>query len=434
MPLVAIVGRPNVGKSTLFNRLTENRRAIVHDESGVTRDRVYDTAEWNGLAFDVVDTGGYVTHGADNIEVAIREQASIAIDEADLLLFVVDVVTGVTDLDQQVARILRKTNKPVVVVANKSDNPKIGWGASEFYQLGLGSVHPVSSINGMGTGDLLDEVVDLLPRDEPKPFPDDAVRVSFIGRPNVGKSLLTNVLTGAERSIVNDESGTTRDSIDSLIEFQGRNVVLVDTAGLRRKSKVRENVEFYSNLRTEKALRESDVAVLLLDATKGLEAQDIKVLKQGEELNKGLVIAVNKWDLYNKETNSARDFEAAIKNRLRTLDYVPVIFISALTQQRTAKLMQLALEVADRRNKKVPTSELNEMLKSVLMHHKPPMYRNRAVKINYVTQVRVSPPVFAFFCNYPTGIREGYRRFLENQLRSRFDFTGVPISISFRKK
>lgn len=434
MPLVAIVGRPNVGKSTLFNRLTENRRAIVHDESGVTRDRVYDIAEWNGLVFDVVDTGGYVTHGADNIEVAIREQASIAIDEADLLLFVVDVVTGVTDLDQQVAKVLRKTNKPVIVIANKSDNTKIGWGASEFYQLGLGSVHAVSSINGMGTGDLLDEVVDLLPRDEPEPFPDDAVRISFIGRPNVGKSLLTNVLTGSERSIVNDESGTTRDSVDSLINFEGRNVVLVDTAGLRRKSRVRENVEFYSNLRTEKALRDADVAVLLLDATKGLESQDIKVLKQGEELNKGLVIAVNKWDLFDKETNSARDFEAAIKNRLRTLDYVPVIFISALTKQRTAKLMKLALEVADRRSKKVSTSELNEMLKSVLAHHKPPMYRNRAVKINYVTQVCTSPPVFAFFCNYPTGIREGYKRFLENQIRDRFDFTGVPISISFRKK
>ncbi len=434
MPLVAIVGRPNVGKSTLFNRLTENRRAIVHNESGVTRDRVYDNAEWNGLVFDVVDTGGFVTRGADNIEKAIREQATIAIEEADLLMFVVDVVTGVTDLDEEVAAILRKSKKPVLVVANKSDNPKIGWGASEFYKLGLGEVFPVSSINGTGTGELLDEAVKQLPKTEPAGMPDDAVRIAFIGRPNVGKSLLTNALTGKERSIVYDESGTTRDSIDSLIEFEGRPVVLVDTAGLRRKSRVTENIEFYSQLRTEKAIREADVSVLMLDATKGLESQDIKVLKQGEQLSKGLIIAVNKWDLFKKETNSARDFEAGIKERLKTLDYVPVVFISALTTQRIDKLMKLALEVADRRSKTIPTHELNELLKIILSRHRPPMHRNRAVKINYVTQVRASPPVFAFFCNYPTGIAESYRRYIENQIRKKFDFTGVPITISFRKK
>ncbi|NND71055.1 MAG: ribosome biogenesis GTPase Der [Rhodothermales bacterium] len=434
MPLVAIVGRPNVGKSTLFNRLTENRRAIVHDQPGVTRDRVYDSAEWNGLVFDVVDTGGFVLRETDFIEKSIREQAAIAIEESDLILFVVDVQTGITDLDEEVATVLRKADKPIVVVANKSDNTKIGWAASEFYQLGLGDVFAISSINGTGTGDLLDEVVKLLPKNDPNLIPEDAVKVAIVGRPNVGKSLLTNALLGFDRSIVNDASGTTRDSVDTLFEYKGRPVVLIDTAGLRRKSRVTENVEFYSQLRTERAIRDADVAVLMLDATQGLESQDIKVLKQGEEMSKGLLIAVNKWDLAEKSTNTARDFENGIKDRLRTLNYVPVVFISALTKQRVTKVLDMALEIADRRKKTIPTSELNELLTSMLAKHKPPMHRNRPVKINYVTQVNASPPVFAFFCNYPTGIPEAYRRFLENQLRMKYDFTGVPVSISFRKK
>lgn len=434
MPLVAIVGRPNVGKSTLFNRLTETRRAIVHDAPGVTRDRLYGESEWNGRTFSIVDTGGFVPRSAERFEQAIREQVHIALDEADVILLVVDVTTGVTDLDGEMVSVLRKTNRPVLVLANKADNETRRWEASTFYQLGLGDVYPVSAINGMGTGDLMDAIVEALPNEEEEEEEDDRLRIAIIGRPNVGKSSLTNALLGEERSIVTEISGTTRDAINSTIKYHGEEIVLVDTAGLRKRTKVKENVEFYSTLRTERAIRDCDVAILLLDATQGLDMQDIKVLKAAEELQKGLVIAVNKWDLLEKETNTARDYARDIHERLQTLDYVPVVFISAVTKQRVYKLLDKALNVANERKRRIPTSDLNEVMLAVVERTHPPTYRNNFVRIKYVTQIRHTPPVIAFFCNHPQGIKESYQRFLENQLRKAYGFEGVPITLAFKRK
>ena len=434
MPLVAIVGRPNVGKSTLFNRFTETRQAIVHDEPGVTRDRVYGEVEWNGRIFSLVDTGGFVPRSAERFEKAIREQVHIALDEADVVLMVADVTTGITDLDEEMAGMLRKTDKPVLVIANKADNQQRRWEAPAFYQLGLGDVYPVSGTNGMGTGDLLDAVVEALPPDALPAERDARLRIAIIGRPNVGKSLLTNTLLGEDRSIVTEISGTTRDAIDSVFRYHGEEIVLVDTAGLRKRTRVTENVEFYSTLRTERAIRECDVAVLLLDATLGLEAQDIKVLKEAEDLRKGLVIGINKWDLVEKETNTARDYERAIKERLQTLDYVPVVFVSALTKQRVSKLLDTALEVVRQRTRRIATAELNAVIQDAIARYHPPTYRNQYVQINYVTQVRTNPPVFAFFCNHPQGVKETYRRYLEKRLRAAFGFEGVPMALVFRSK
>lgn len=434
MALVAIVGRPNVGKSTLFNRLTESRRAIVHDEPGVTRDRVYASSVWNGITFDVVDTGGFVPNSADRFEQAIREQVHIALDEADALLFVTDVTTGVTDSDLAMASILRKTNKPVFVVANKADNEERRWEASVFYTLGLGDVFPVSATNGMGTGELLDALTDSISGLEGPPAPDDRPHLAVIGRPNVGKSSLVNGLLGQERSIVTEIAGTTRDAIDSVLKYHGQEVVLVDTAGLRRRSKVSENVEFYSVLRTERALQRAHVAILLLDATQGLEMQDIRVLKRAEEMRKGLLVVVNKWDLLEKETNTARDYERSIHERLRTLEYVPVLFVSALTKLRISKVLDTALQIVEERRKRISTSKLNEVLQDALARHSPPMHRNRPVRIKYATQVSDDPPVIAFFCNQPKGIHESYRRYLENRLREAFGFRGVPLTLVFKAK
>jgi len=434
MPIVAIVGRPNVGKSTLFNRLTESRRAIVHDEPGVTRDRVYASAVWNGVAFDVVDTGGFVPRSADRFEAAIREQVQIAMDEADAVLFVVDVRTGVTDLDDEMAALLRRSRKPVYVVANKADNPERGWEAGALYQLGLGEVFPVSAINGTGTGDLLDEVVSGLPRSPATEGDDERVHLAIIGRPNVGKSSLANALLGAERSIVTEIAGTTRDAVDSEVRYHGNRVVLIDTAGLRRRARVEENVEFYSVLRTERAMQRSQVAVLLLDATEGLEMQDIRVLIRAEEMKKGLVLVVNKWDLVEKGTNSARDYERSIRERLKTLDYVPIVFVSATTKQRIGRVMDTALRVAEERKRRIPTARLNEVLQEALARHPPPPHRSRAVKIKYATQIRTEPPVLAFFTNQPRGISESYRRYLERRIREAFGFEGVPLTLTFKAK
>lgn len=433
MALVAIVGRPNVGKSTFFNRLTETRRSIVHDEPGVTRDRIYGSALWNGAEFAVVDTGGYVANSDDRFEKAIREQVVLAMDEADVILLVVDVMTGITDLDQEMAALLRKTEKPVLVLANKADNAERRWSAHEFYQLGVGEVFPISSINGSGTGDMLDAVVEALP-ETPEDEDDDTPRIAIIGRPNVGKSSLTNAFLGEDRAIVTEISGTTRDAIDARFKFQGQEVVLVDTAGLRKRSKVKENVEFYSTLRTERAIQECDVAVLLIDATQGLETQDIKVLKQAESMRKGLILAVNKWDLVEKETNTARDFTRLIHDRIKMLSYIPVVYISAMTKQRIFKLMQTVLGVVEERQKRIPTSRLNEVMNAAIARTPPPMYRNRPVKIKYVTQVRSNPPVINLFCNQPKGVKENYRRYLENQLRKAFGFEGVPLTLVFKQK
>jgi len=434
MSLVAIVGRPNVGKSTFFNRLTESRRAIVHDEPGVTRDRIYGDAEWNGRTFDVVDTGGFVPRSADRFESAIREQVLIALEEADLILFVVDVMTGATDLDEEMAAMLRRTDRPVLVVANKADNEKRRWNTGTFYKFGLPEVFPISSINGTGTGEMLDALVNALPPEAPPEEDDDRLRIAIIGRPNVGKSSVTNALLGKERSIVTEISGTTRDAIHSAFKYHGEEIVLVDTAGLRRRARLKENVEFYSHLRTERAIQGCDIAILLLDATQGLEAQDIRVLKQAEQMNKGLVVAVNKWDLIEKDTHTAREYEKTVHERLKTLDYVPVITTSAVTKQRLNRLLDTALEVGRQRHRRVPTSELNDIMLAAITRYHPPAYRGQYVKIKYVTQVRTAPPVFSFFCNYPTGIKEAYRRYLENQLRAKFGFRGVPLTLVFKQK
>ena len=434
MPLVAIVGRPNVGKSTLFNRLTEAKLAIVHDEPGVTRDRIYDYVEWNGVVFSITDTGGYVPDSEDRFEIAIREQVDIATEEADLILFVVDVETGITDLDQAVAHMLRKVAKPVLLVANKADNQERRWNANVFFQLGLEDVFPISSINGSGTGELLDSIVEQLPSPPADEEEDDRPKIAFIGRPNVGKSSLSNALLNEDRSIVTEISGTTRDSINAVLKYHGQEIVLVDTAGLRKRARITENVEFYANLRTERAIKNCDVAVLLIDATQGLESQDIRVLKQAESLNKGLLLAINKWDLVEKDSNSVRDAEKKIRERLKTLDYVPIITISALEKQRIYKLLDAALQVFKRRSARISTSKLNEVMLKAIGRTPPPMYRNRPVKINFVTQVREEPPVIAFFCNHPQGVKESYKRFLENQLRANFSFEGVPLTLSFKSK
>lgn len=433
MPLVAIVGRPNVGKSTFFNRLTEQRQAIVHDQPGVTRDRVYGHVEWGGRTFSIVDTGGFVSNSEDRFEAAIREQVYIAIEEADLILFINDVTVGVTDLDQEMASVLRKSDRPVLIVGNKADNNERRWEANSLYELGFDHVYAVSAINGMGTGDLLDAVVAQLPAGEVE-VEDDRPRFAIIGRPNVGKSSLTNALLGEERSIVTEIGGTTRDSVDAVLKYHGQEIVLVDTAGLRKRAKIKENVEFYSYLRTQRAIESCTTAVLLLDARDGLEAQDIKVLTQAESLKKGLVVAINKWDLIEKETNTALEYENLIRERLQTLDYVPIITISAVTKQRLYKLIDKALEVEAERHKRIPTSELNEWIGPVIARHNPPLYRNQRVKIKYVTQVRSAPPVFQFFTNHPKGIREAYRRYIENQLRREYGFEGVPLKLVFKKK
>lgn len=434
MPLVAIVGRPNVGKSTLFNRLTRSKAAIVHDLPGVTRDRVYGTAHWNGREFSVIDTGGFVPHSADRFEEAIREQVFIAMEEADALLFVLDTTTGITDLDDAMVEVLRRSGKPVLVVANKADNEERRWETGTFYQLGLGEVYPVSAINGTGTGDLLDDLVKQLPKDGEARAQDDRLRIAVIGRPNVGKSSLVNGLLGSERSIVTEISGTTRDAIHTPFKFEGREMLLIDTAGLRKRARVSENIEFYSTLRTERAVEECDIAVLLIDAVDGLTMQDIRVLKKAEELRKGIVIGVNKWDLVDKETNTARDYERALYERLQTLDYVPIVFISALTRQRIHRLMKSVLEIDEERKKRIPTSQMNDFLEEAIARSRPPTYRNRFVRIKYATQVRDTPPVFAFFCNHPKGVTESYRRYLENRLRERFGFRGVPLKFVFKQK
>jgi GTP-binding protein len=434
MPLVAIVGRPNVGKSTLFNRLTEERRAIVHDAPGVTRDRIYGEVEWNGRDFDLVDTGGLVPRSAERFEAAIREQVLITLDEADAILFVVDVETGVTEVDAEVAGVLRRAEQPVLVVGNKADNDARRLEAAELWGLGIGDVFPVSAINGSGTGDLLDALLDALPPEAEEAEEDDAPRIAFIGRPNAGKSSLTNLLLGRDRSIVTEVAGTTRDAVDARLDHNGREVVLVDTAGLRRKARVRENVEFYSMLRTERAIQTCDVAVLLIDAERGFESQDAKVLREAADMKKGIVVVVNKWDLIEKETNTARDFERAAKERAGTLDYVPFIFASALTGQRTHKILDLALRVHDERERRIPTADLNEVVTAAVNAQHPPSWRGNYVRIKYAAQVRQGPPVFAFFCNHPQGVKESYARYLENKLRDGFGFEGVPLTLAFKTK
>ncbi|MEX2602342.1 MAG: ribosome biogenesis GTPase Der [Balneolaceae bacterium] len=433
-PTVSIVGRPNVGKSTFFNRLVGRRDAIVHDEYGVTRDRHYGESFWNGRTFTVIDTGGYLPNEADVIYAGVREQADIAIAESDLILFVVDVETGITPLDESVAQMLRKQEKPVLVVANKSDNEFRSQSSVEFYSLGLDQIFPVSSISGTGTGELLDEVIRLLPEKEVEKEA-DYPKIAFVGRPNVGKSSMVNALLKNERCIVTDIPGTTRDSINSYLKYQDKSFILVDTAGLRKKAKVKENVEFYSNVRTDRALRECDVAVLLVDAMQGFEEQDKRILREAERFNKGILIVLNKWDTVpDKETNLFEEFCRYVYDRIPKMQYIPIITVSALTGQRVEKILDKSIEIIEERNKKIKTSVLNDFMGKIIKEQPLPMKRGNELKIQYAVQVKESPPVFKFFMNHPEEMPDNYRRFLERKLRETFGFTGVPITMIFRQK
>lgn len=434
-PLVAIVGRPNVGKSSLFNRLTKIKSAIVDDVSGVTRDRLYGDVEWNGKIFQLIDTGGYVPQSDDVFEAAIREQVEIAIDEADVILFVVDGRTGITPVDSLIANMLRMSNKTVIVVVNKIDNTHQNILASEFYQLGLKSVFDVSALSGRNTGDLLDEVINSLKYSEIEKEDDERMRIAIIGRPNVGKSSLTNSLLGIDRSIVTDIPGTTRDSINSILKYYGEEIVLVDTAGLRKKAKVKDNIEFYSNIRTYKAIADCDVAIVLIDAQLGLDKQDQKIIDEAVSRRKGIILAVNKWDLIEKDTNTAKYYEQEIKAKLGSLDYIPIIFISALSKQRIFKLIELAKEISVERKKKISTSLLNETLLALISKTPPASTpTGREIKIKYITQVGNKYPIFLFFANEAKYIQDSYRRFLEKLIRKHFGFNGVAITISFKEK
>ncbi|MEI6946112.1 ribosome biogenesis GTPase Der [Paraflavisolibacter sp. H34] len=435
---LAIVGRPNVGKSTFFNRLLEQRKAIVEDTPGVTRDRQYGVADWNGKSFNVIDTGGFVAGSDDVFEREIRKQVQIAVDEASAILFVVDAATGLTDLDEAMADVLRRSTKPVFLVVNKVDNNARMLEATEFYSMGFESIHFISAMSGSGSGDLLDAVAELIPQEiESEEEQEGEVhipRFAIIGQPNVGKSSLLNALVGTERTIVSDIAGTTRDTIHTQYNLFQKEFVLIDTAGIRRKNKVQEDLEFYSVIRAVKALDEADVCLLLLDAEKGIAAQDLNIFSLAARKGKGLVVLVNKWDLVEKETNTARDYEKALKERLAPFNDVPVIFISAKEKTRIFKAIEVALEVDENRRRKVTTSELNDvMLKAIESYH-PPVVRGRAIKIKYITQLPTRVPSFAFFSNMPDEIKQPYKNYLENKLREHYNFKGVPIRIFFRKK
>lgn len=451
--LVAIVGRPNVGKSTLFNRLLGERKAIVDDFSGVTRDRHYGTAEWCGRTFNVIDTGGFVPHSDDIFEAAIRDQVKIAIQEANVLLFMVDVNTGITDLDASFADLLRRAKKPVLVVVNKVDHGDRISDVSEFYSMGFGELYTISSASGSGTGDLLDAVVEALGPDEAakqiekereeaeadgeeyeEEQEERLPRVAIVGRPNVGKSSLVNALLGEERNIVTEIAGTTRDTIDTLYNAYGHSFWLIDTAGIRRKKKVREDIEFYSVMRSLRALEDSDVVVLVIDATVGLDSQDMNLLHLAEKNGKGFVILVNKWDLIEKDHKTALNFEKEIRQKIQPFDDVPILFTSALEKQRIHKAVEVAMKVVENRKRRIPTHKLNEDILPFIEHYPPPSIKGKFVKIKFVTQLPGRSPKFAFFCNHPQYVNDSYKRYLENKIRETYDFNGVPIVIYLRKK
>ena len=431
--IVAIVGRPNVGKSTLFNRLIERREAIVDNVSGVTRDRLYGHCEWNGRTFSVIDTGGYVKDSDDIFEKEIARQVVIAIEEADVIIFMVDVLAGLTDLDSSVADLLRKSEKPVFVTANKVDIHERILDAYEFYNLGLGEIYSISAINGSGTGDLLDEIVKVLPEDK-NAEEEELPRITIVGRPNVGKSSLTNVLVGEERNIVTDIAGTTRDAINTRYNKFGFDFMLVDTAGVRKKSKVNQDLEFYSVMRAIRAIENSDVCLLMIDASVGFEAQDQNILNLIRKNKKGIVILVNKWDLIDKTTNTLKEYQKSIMEKIDPFNDIPILFISALTKQRVHKVIETAMAVYENRTQRIPTARLNEVMLQAIEDYNPPSVKGKYIKIKYVTQLPTPTPVFAFFANLPQYIKEPYKRYLENKLRENFNFTGVPIVLVFRNK
>ncbi len=433
--IIAIVGRPNVGKSTLFNRLTESSNAIVKEVSGVTRDRLYGRGEWNGFQFSVIDTGGYVQGSEDIFEEEIRKQVIIAIEEANVILFMLDVTTGIVDLDESVAKLLRKSKKKVFVIANKVDNTgRIGL-SSEFYQFGLGDVYDLSATNGSGTGEILDDVVKCFDiEDASVRETDELPRIAIVGKPNVGKSSLVNALTGEVRNIVTDISGTTRDSINTRYKGFGFDFMMVDTAGIRKKAKVTEDLEYYSVLRSVRTIESADVCIFMIDATEGIQKQDLHIYYVIEKNSKGVVVVVNKWDLVEKETNTMMEYEEKIRAQLAPFNDVPIIFTSTITKQRLHKAVEAAMTVYENRTKKIATSVINDVMLEVIAATPPPSIKGKYIRIKYIQQLPTYGPSFAFFCNLPQYIPDSYKRFLENRLREKFDFCGVPVRIYFRKK
>jgi len=431
---VAIVGRPNVGKSTFFNRLLEQRKAIVDDVSGVTRDRQYGVAEWIGKSFNLIDTGGFVPESEDVFEIEIKKQVLIALEEANALIFMVDASTGITTLDEAMADVLRRSTKPVFLAVNKVDNSDRLLEGAEFYSLGFEEIFFLSSMSGSGTGELLDAVTDLITEDQELPGEEGVPKFAIIGQPNTGKSSLLNALVGQERTIVSDIAGTTRDTIHTRYNLFQKDFILIDTAGIRRKTKVHEDLEFYSVIRAIKAMDEADVCLLMLDASKGITAQDLNIFSLAVKKGKGIVVLVNKWDLVAKETNTAKEYEKQLKERFAPFTDLPILFISVVEKTRIFKAVEAALEVYENKKRKITTSELNEvMLKAVEAYH-PPVVRGHPLKIKYITQLPTHVPSFAFFCNYPDDVKTPYKNYLENKLRENFNFKGVPVRLFFRKK
>ncbi|HTR81657.1 MAG TPA: ribosome biogenesis GTPase Der [Bacteroidota bacterium] len=432
--LIAIIGRPNVGKSTLFNRILGSQSAIVHDQPGVTRDRHYAVTEWSGKQFTLIDTGGFVPRSDEVFEKAIREQSHIAIEEADEILFVVDAQDGITPIDKEISAILRKSNKKVILAVNKVDSSAVEYEAAEFHRLGLGEPMSISALAGRNIGDFLDLLTENIPQNGATEETDERLKLAVIGKPNVGKSSLVNAIIGEDRSIVTPVPGTTRDPVDTQLKYHGEEIVLIDTAGLIKKKRLRESVEFYSTVRTLKSIERCNVAMVLFDASEKIEKQDLKIIDSVVERNRGAVIGVNKWDLIEKDNSTAKKFEETIREKLRTFDYIPLVFISAKTRQRVFKLIDLARQVHAERSKRISTSELNKVLLADIQHYPPSTKTGKDVKLNYVTQVKTLPPIFTFFANEPQLISESYRRYLENKIREHWGFTGVPLSLQFRRK
>jgi len=433
-PIVAIVGRPNVGKSTLFNRLIGRRQAIVDDMPGVTRDRNYAITNWNGQQFMLIDTGGYVPSSENQIDAAVREQVNIAVDESNIIVFLVDARTGITTFDEHLAKILQKGSKDVVLAVNKMDNENDMLELGQFYKLGLGEPVPVSAMTGKRTGDFLDYITEILAQHPVEVEKDNYIKIAIVGKENVGKSSLVNTFLEKERQIVTDIPGTTRDSIDSYLKYQNRELLLIDTAGLKKKAKIKENVLFYSNLRTYRTIHRSDIVIYMIDGDKGLTRQDVNVITDAEKERKGILLVYNKWDLVKKDHRTADNIKKEIQEKLGMMKYIPIIFTSVIEKKRLYKMLDLAIEIYENRKIKIPTSELNDYLLPIFKSTTPPATRGKEVKINYVNQVKSEPPLFIFFSNFPDLIAEHYKRFIENKIREKYSFSGIPISFKFKKK